>query len=251
MKNIDFDNSFSYVNLSGENAWRASIHSILYDFKENKNYYLNKECLSEKIDKQIFFPLNVQDFQTITTDKKEVYYFRTSSINFKGSRYNHRNKYHREKGNEEIQNKIQLVNYEEISAQEVYDKLQQLENEQFFNLINFRIEGEKYSYFFKSNYLNYGTNQFNLQPIYGRVPFLYNQQIYLAYVATHLDKNSSQRENLEILYGNFSEVFNTKYQLNKSFMKKFLNFIFPFIFKFNNHLIIQDSEIKFYRKNNI
>ena len=80
---------------------------------------------------------------------------------------------------------------------------------------------------------------------------MYNQQIYLAYVATHLDKNSSQRENLEILYGNFSEVFNTKYQLNKSFMKKFLNFIFPFIFKFNNHLIIQDSEIKFYRKNNI
>ncbi len=251
MKNIDFDNSFSYINLDGENAWRSSISSILYDFKENKNYYLNKECLSEKVDKQIFFPLNIQDFQSITTDKKEIYYLRTSSVNFRGSRYNHRDKKYLEKGNAKILNKIQLVNYEEISAQEVYDKLQQFENEQFFNLINFEIEGEKYSYFFKSNYLNYGKSQFNLQPIYGRVPLLYKQKIYLAYVASHLDKNSSQRENLEILYGNFSNVFDTKNQLSKSFIKRILNFIFPFIYKYNNHLIIQDSEIKFYRKNNI
>ena len=252
MKNIDLEKSFSFLGLTYKDCWRSAIESTLYDFSKKKTYFLNKECLSEKIGKEIFNESNIFDFQSISTSENEIFEIRTSSINLKKNKFNFRNQDFIEKGKQEdLKNKIKFIDYKEISHDEVCLSMRNLKDDNIYSEINYNLEGKKFSIFFRCDYLNYSKTRFLLQPIHGRVPFLKDDKLYLAYVSTNIQTAHDKKITLEVLFGDYLKVFNLKfeYKIFKKLIKKFLNFIYPNVFKYENHLIIDNISIKFYLKN--
>lgn len=250
MRAINLEKSFSYIAEDKEFARRNSIISSLYDFKRKKHYFLNKECVSEKLQHKIFHLPFISTFQTITTSENEIFEFRISSINFDKARYNFRNKNFFATNNQVLTNKIVFTEYKEITLESIYNDLKKHDHENIYTYIEYDLNGNIFSTFFRCEYLNFKTKKFCLQPIYGKIPIIINNKIYLSYLSTYIDEPKKQTVDLEIVFGNYDQFFYIKKnsQFVKNLIKKFLNLIFPYVYNYYNHIVLPNSKIKFYRK---
>ena len=249
MQAIDLENSFSFIGENNDFS-RRSITSTLYDFEKKKYFFMNKECLSERIQHKIFHLPFISEFQTITSSENEIFEFRTSSINFDEARYNFRKKNFLTTNSGGFTNKIIFTEYKEISLDSIYNDLKKQDHESIYSYIEYYLNEKKFSTFFRCDYINLKSKKFCLQPIHGKIPIIIYNEILLSYLSAHIDESKKQTVDLEIVFGNYDQVFYIKKnsQFVKNLIKKFLNLIFPYVYNYNKHVVLPNSKIKFYRK---
>jgi len=248
---IDLENSYIYI-IGNKNSWRVSIKSILLDVKQKTYFYLTKECRTEKIGIKPFNHKTKAETCFLFDSKKNRYCLRdipVSTFNEPSHRY-----YNIYKNcNDEIF--IKNCDYKIINFADVSKSLKQRTTKNLYNKISYTYQNKKFIIFNKVEYLNFnGKNNKGeeyLQPIYGYVPFLKGNKLFISYVVKYLGKD--QKSNLEfILKTQMKPHKFILYSSNwiKNIIQKIFFFTSPLIriSSFNKKISITKSKLKFYEK---
>ena len=94
MRFVSLEDSFVYLNPKQDNCWRVSIKSVLVDEKDNKSYYLTKECRAELIGNNPFAHQAKSELCVVVDNKKNTYKIRdipVLKLNEFGEHYHQRN----------------------------------------------------------------------------------------------------------------------------------------------------------------
>lgn len=250
MNFIDLDNSYIYLNDSRkDNCWRLAIKSILLDVKENTYYYLTKECMAELIGNKPFDHKAKSEFCAVVDSDKNTYCFRDTPVLF--------NEFDplifEEKKNFVDGIFIKNREYKKINFLSVNKKLKQRNLESLYNKFFYKYQNKEFIIFTKVEYLNFdfkkNTRKEYLQPIYGYVPFLKHNKIFISYVVSYLEKES--KNYLEFRLRTIEKI-NKYLPLSKNFfkkiIKKFLFFCSPRIkvSGFYEKISLEESKTEFY-----
>jgi hypothetical protein len=191
---IDLDNSYIYLkNPDKGNSWRLAIKSVLLDITENTYYYLTKECLAELIGEKPFDHEAKSEFLAVVDSNNNAYCIRNSPVlfnDFDQSAY---------QINKNIVDGIFIKkrDYKNIDFVNINKKLKKQNLKSLYNKFYYEFQNKKFIIFNKVEYLNYQKSSLKdyLQPIYGYVPFLKDNKIFISYVVSYLEKE--RQGNLE------------------------------------------------------
>ena len=190
MRFISLEDSFVYLNPKETNCWRVSVKSVLIDEKDNKSYYLTKECRAERISKYPFSHPAKSELCVVVDNKKNAYKIRDIPVlkrNDFGEHYYQRNF----DTSDELQIKETL--YRKLEFREVFDALKNRKLGNIYSKFSFEYQSKNYQLFTKVEYLNFNgeknDNEEYLQPIFGYVPFLKDGNIHIGYVVKYIEKN--------------------------------------------------------------
>jgi hypothetical protein len=233
----------SSIHFIGKNCWRSNIRSILST--EGKDYYLVKECRSELIGEHPFsHPGRYEVLEIIEGDK--VHFIRTPVIG--DNIENHQLDQNQLKIKKYIVEKN--VNY--LSFQKVHEITLSDKTKNIYCEIEYEYEAIKYSLISRCEYINYNNEKNRdkyLQPIMGYVPFILKKQLRYGYAVFYVKENT--KGFLEFLLSQKTNIFDTesKQNLIKLLIKKFLNMLL-FSIKINNFkklITIKKYKVKFFQ----
>tara|TARA_B100000787_G_C16152969_1_gene277488 strand:- start:264 stop:1034 length:771 start_codon:yes stop_codon:yes gene_type:complete len=188
MKSLDLNNSYVYLAPNEKNCWRTNIKSFLENHTTNTKYFLTKECRAEKIGDNPFGHPSKSELCTILDNKKNRWYMR----NIPFFKINEFGKFFHQKETTELTNDEILLNYlslKKIDNSKVIEKLESRELKEIYSKISYEYENNTYTITSKVEYINFGGNKNKdskyVQPICGYVPFIKNENIYIAYFAKY------------------------------------------------------------------
>ena len=252
MNFIDLENSYIYLNPNENNCWRVAIKSILLDVKENTYYYLTKECRAELIGIKPFDHKSKSELCVVVDSDKNKYLIRdipVFKLNEFGSHYYQTQK----NSNDEIL--IKTCDYKNIDFINVNKKLKQRSLESLYTKFSYKYQNKEFIIFNKVEYLNFdgkkNKEQEYLQPIYGYVPFLKDNKIFISYAVRYLEKD--RQGDLEFRLRSNKYIRNYK-PIGVSFgtilLRKIISYLpLPIkISEFYEKISIDKSKIEFYEK---
>lgn len=191
---IDLNKSFieCYGFKEGTNI---SIKSILKT--NNNNIFLTKECRAEVNTAKPFSDNNGRYEYVAIFDDNKMYTVRDGNFSYKSE--NKHNKH------------LVYSNIKFLSFQEVLKITSSNISNNIFCQIKYNHQNVDYELIFKCEMINYSTrdNDYKyLQPTYGYVPFIDNNQVNYGYLAVH--DNEKKTGNLEYVLKEQSFIFSTK-----------------------------------------
>ncbi|MBL61033.1 MAG: hypothetical protein CMI85_02765 [Candidatus Pelagibacter sp.] len=253
MNFIDLENSYIYLNPNKNNSWRVAIKSILLDVIENNYYYLTKECRAEIIGTKPFDHPVKSEICVVVDSKKNKYNIRDIPV-FKFNEFGPH--YYQTIKDSDDEIFIKKCNYKNVDFINVKKKLKQKNLESLYTKFSYKYQNKEFIIFNKVEYLNFdgkiNKGQEYLQPIYGYVPFLKDNKIFISYLAKYLEKD--KQGDLEFILRTNKKI-NKFLPVSKNFIKriikKILFFSSPFIkiSEFYDKINIDKSKLEFYEKN--
>tara|TARA_Y100001970_G_scaffold289230_1_gene418908 strand:- start:128 stop:889 length:762 start_codon:yes stop_codon:yes gene_type:complete len=252
MNFIDLENSYIYLNSNEYNCYRVAIKSILLDVKENTYYYLTKECRAELIGIKPFDHPAKSELCVVVDSDKNRFHIRDISV-FKFNEFG--SHYYETIKDSDSETLIKMCDYKNIDFINVNKKLKQRNLESLYTKFSYKYQNKEFIIFNKVEYLNFDGKKSKekeyLQPIYGYVPFLKDNKIFISYVVRYLEQDKqgdlefrlriNQKINKHLPFSN---------NFIKTIIKKILFFSSPLIkiSEFYEKINIEKSKIEFYEK---
>lgn len=239
MKLINIYKSAKYVVSKKKNIHLSSIDSI---FQEGNGplFFLGKECRSERLKENPFTRLRDYEYITLSS-KNHTYTLRSSSVSF----FKNFDKIIFQKDpklNKSIL-KIKKDNLNPIPRKKLIKLIKN--NHNIFCDLTFMFKNKKNRIIAKCEYLNFSENRNYVQPIFKTVLKIKNN-FHLGYAAVHFNEDKKNSGNLNLVLKEHSGILNN---IDKTWLKKIINFLFFFITKndFTKVITINKYKIKFYK----
>lgn len=252
MNFIDFDNSYIYLNPNENNCWRVAIKSILLDVKENTYYYLTKECRAEIVGVKPFDHSAKSELCVVVDSNTNRWNIRDIPV-FKFNEFGSHYYQFRKDAKDEIL--IKNCDYKIIDFININKRLKQRNLESLYTKFSYEYQNKEFIIFNKVEYLNFDGKKNKereyLQPIYGYVPFLKDNKIFISYVVRYLEKD--RQGDLEFRLRSNKYIRNYK-PIGVSFstilLRKIISYLpLPIkISEFYEKINIDKSKIEFYEK---
>ena len=254
MNFIDLNNSYIYLNPNENNCWRVAIKSILLDVKENTYYYLTKECRAELVGVKPFDHPAKSELCVVVDSNTNRWNIRDIPV-FKFNEFGSHYYQFRKDAKDEIL--IKNCDYKIIDFNNINKRLKQRNLESLYTKFSYEYQNKEFIIFNKVEYLNFDNKKNKereyLQPIYGYVPFLKDNKIFISYVVRYLEKD--KQGDLEFRLRTNQKI-NRYLPLSNNFIKRIIKKILFFssplikISEFYEKINIDKSKIEFYEKIN-
>ena len=250
MNFVDLNNSYVYSYPNENNTVLLAIKSILLDVKENTYYYLTKECRAELIGVKPFDHPAKSEICVIFDSNTNRWNIRDIPV-FKFDEFgSHYYEFIKDAKDEIL---IKNCDYNNINK-----KLKQRNLENLYTKFSYEYQNKEFIIFNKVEYLNFNGKKNKereyLQPIYGYVPFLKDNKIFISYVVRYLEKD--KQGDLEFILRTNQKINRYLPFLSGGFIKRIIKRISLFssprikISEFYEKINIDKSKIEFYEKIN-
>ena len=249
---IDVENSYIYSQPKLKNCVRLAVKSILLDVKENNYYYLTKECMAELMGMKPFDHPLKHEVCVVVDSNKNRFILRDIPV-FKFDEFGPI--YYEMTKNADYEIHVKECEYKNIDVISVNQKLKQRNLESLYTKFSYNYQNKEFVIFNKVEYLNFDGQKNRgkeyLQPIYGYVPFLKDNKIFVSYIVQYIEKD--KKGNLEFRLRTNKKINNylqLSNNLFKRLIKKILFFSSPLIrvSGFYEKISIDKSKLEFYEK---